>query len=71
MLIATSADVNARDLDDATYLMIAARNNHTGIAQLLIADGAVISRYGSTALMLSVEHGHEETAQLLRDAGAR
>ncbi len=48
MLIDTGADVNARDLDDATLLMIAAINNHTEIAQLLIAAGSyvnAISRY--------------------------
>ena len=73
MLIATGADVNARDFAGATSLMIAARNGHTEIAQLLIAANAdvnAINNEDKTALMLAAENGHTEIAQLLIDAHA-
>lgn len=74
MLIATSADVNARDLDDATLLIIAVINKNTEIARLFIADSVDVDArniYGSVALMLAEAGEHTEIAQLLRDAGAR
>jgi len=73
MLIATGADVNVRDLDEATLLMIAARNGHTEIARLFIAECVDVNarnNCGNTALMMALENGYIGTAQLLIAAGA-
>jgi hypothetical protein len=73
MLIATGADVNARDFAGATSLMIAARNGHTETAQLLIDANADVNASNNlrwTALMMAASNGHTETVKLLINKGA-
>ena len=54
-------------------LIEAARNGHDDVVRTLLAAGAdvkVKNDEGKSALMLAVLGGHEETARVLRQAGA-
>jgi ankyrin repeat protein len=72
MLIATGADVNVRDLDGRTALMMSAKNDYTEIAQLLITAGADVNARdddGETALMWATEDCYTEIIKLFIAAG--
>ena len=72
-LVATGVDVNARDSDGATGLMLASGNGHKEVAQALLAAKADVNlknANGSTALLMALAGGHGELAGLLVEAGA-
>ena len=73
-LIAAGAGLDARDSNNMTGLMIAAKEGYIDIANRLINAGADINvggRYdGFTALFHAVEGDHVEIAQLLLADGA-
>lgn len=67
-LLAAGADVNARDAQQDSAFLVAARSGHTEIVRAALAAGAdlkVLNRYGSTALMGPSYRGHVETVRLL------
>lgn len=73
-LLKNGADVNATDEDGMTPLMEAARHKRTEVVRVLIAAGADLNIrskiYGTPAIVLATDHDDEETAELLRSAGA-
>ena len=74
-LIAEGADLDleAKDDNDMTALMIAAKKGYTDIVSRLINSGANIDakdRYNWTALFNAVDGGHAETVKLLIANGA-
>lgn len=72
-LIDSKADVNARAPNGATPLMLAARNGHRDVVQVLLgtADPNLTTDTGATALQWALREGHTEIAQALRRSGAR
>ncbi len=72
-LVATGVDVNARDSDGSTGLMLASGNGHREAAQALLeakADVNLKNTNGSTGLLMALAGGHGEVAGLLAGAGA-
>ena len=72
-LIKAGADIDALDRYGQTALMIAARDGHAGIVDLLVAHGAnldVTAKYTLSALMLAVINRRADIAKVLVDAGA-
>jgi ankyrin repeat protein/HEAT repeat protein len=73
LLIGRGADVNAKDWDGFTPLMIAARGGRADIAGLLLDEGARMedrSKAGETALILAAAVGSTDVVKLLLDRGA-
>ncbi len=67
-LLRQGADVNARDAQQESAFLIAARNGHAAIVRRALAAGAdlrALNRYGSTALMGPAYRGHLETVRVL------
>ena len=77
VLISEGAEVNARDTDDLTPLMYAARYSTPEIVQLLLEKGAEVNARttgGMTPLMyaaINIKGKSAEIKQLLIDAGAK
>ena len=72
-LLATGADVNAKDRYGQTGIMLAARDGHFEIIKVLIEHGAdlnVTAKYNLSALMLAVINGHVDIARVLARSGA-
>jgi ankyrin repeat protein len=72
-LLASGADVNARDEHGQTALMIAAGNGRSSAIRLLVENGAVLdctAKYGLSAVMLAVIGGHLDAVRTLAEAGA-
>ncbi len=72
-LLASGADVNARDRHGQTALMIAATEGHSTVVALLAEHGADLNhtaKYGLRALMIAVVRGHVEVVRALTVAGA-
>ncbi len=72
-LIAAGADVNAKDKHGQTATMLASRNGHTDVVQLLVdahAELNVTAKYNLSALMLAVINHHDNIVRILVDAGA-
>ena len=73
-LLATGADVNARDANGRTALMIAASAGKTDVVELLLVKGANPNmadyKEGRTALIVAAEAGHAEAARSLLNKGA-
>jgi ankyrin repeat protein len=67
-LLRQGADVNARDAQQDSAFLLAARNGHAAIVRAALAAGAdlrALNRYGSTALMGPAYRGHVETVRVL------
>ena len=72
-LLASGADIDARDRHGGTALMIAAVKGFGEVVGWLIEHGAALDhkgKYGLTALMLAVINGHVDVVRKLADAGA-
>ena len=73
-LLATSkADVNGRDDQGNTPLMIAAQNGHDEITSTLLAakaDAKAKNDHAQTALDLAIAAGHDDVVRILKAAGA-
>ncbi len=72
-LIAAGTGLEARDNENMTVLMIAAKKGYTDIASRLINAGAQVDatdRYNGTALFHAVDGGHAEIIKLLIANGA-
>merc|ERR1712150_298511 len=67
------ADINAKNNDGWTPLIISARYGQPALAEILITQGAHINaktKFGYTALMISVEYGQPELAKVLIEKNA-
>jgi len=72
-LIAPGVDLEARDNQNMTALMIAAKKGYTDIVSKLINAGANLGakdRYGKTVLSYACKSGHTETVKILIANGA-
>src|SRR5215469_18875919 len=72
-LVASGADVDARDGYGQTALMLAAREGYATLVEWLVDHGAALdhtAKYGLSALMLAVIGGHTEVVRILAAAGA-
>jgi len=76
-MLKSGIDVNIRNTDGMTPLMIAAEKGHTDVVESLLNKGADVNarsknRYipGETALMNAAEKGHTATVQVLLANGA-
>ncbi len=72
-LIATGANVNAKDIYDMTALEIAVSKGYMDIAKLLISKGADINvkdKNGETLLNRALKKGTVETARFIIEQGA-
>jgi ankyrin repeat protein len=70
--LASGADVNLRDENNDTPLIVSSRNGHAEIVQLLISKGADVKATNnarSTALSAASEGGHAKVVKLLLAAG--
>lgn len=70
-LLASGADVNAKDAQQDSAFLIAAREGHTDLVIAALAAGAdtrSLNRYGSTALFGPAYRGHVETVRVLLGA---
>ncbi|KAI9817415.1 MAG: hypothetical protein M1827_001024 [Pycnora praestabilis] len=70
LLLTAGADVNAKEGLRSTALQIASGKGCVEILKLLIAAGADIKSQGGKALRLAKENNHEDTLQVLLEAGA-
>lgn len=74
LLLEYGADVNTSQADDFTPLHEAAQNGMLDVTQWLLEQGARLdarlSSNGKTPLALTIEHQHEDVANLLRQRGA-
>jgi len=67
-------DINARDKDGYTLLILSAEGFHRPTVAFLLRHGAdpnAKSKGGTTALKLAEKIGHSDDAELLRKAGAK
>ena len=72
-LLASGADIDARDGHGQTALMLAAREGHAKVVEWLVDHGAVLdhtAKYGLSALMLAVIGGRSDAVRILAAAGA-
>ena len=72
-LLASGADIDARDGYGQTALMLAAREGYATLVEWLVDHGAALdhtAKYGLSALMLAVIGGHTDVVRILTAAGA-
>jgi ankyrin repeat protein len=70
LLIENGANVNVRDMDGNTPLILS-YDRHTEIVRLLLERGADVNacnNEGKTALILACEKGHDDTVYILNEA---
>jgi len=73
-LLATGSDVNSKNRDGETVLILAAKYGHTDTVKVLLAEGADLNardRFGETALTCAKRCGHMKITRLLKEAGAK
>eukprot|EP01094_Clydonella_sp_ATCC50884_P003087 TRINITY_DN1237_c0_g1_i1.p1 TRINITY_DN1237_c0_g1~~TRINITY_DN1237_c0_g1_i1.p1 ORF type:complete len:700 (+),score=298.04 TRINITY_DN1237_c0_g1_i1:87-2186(+) len=73
-LVRGGADVNAVDYDRRSALHVAACAGNDHMVRFLAEHGALLDaadRWGGTPLGDAIHHGHEGTAELLRELGAK
>ena len=72
LLLKAGANVNAKNKDGETALMVAAGNGNKATVNFLIDAGAddLIDNYGDTALIHASVRGNAETVNALIDAGS-
>lgn len=73
LLLEKGADVNSKDYQGNTPLILAASGGHTELVQLLLEEGADIqakNNLGWTALMQAAVYRHPETMKFLLSKGA-
>lgn len=71
--VAAGADINGKNQNQATALMLAAQRGHVNAAQALVkfkADVDAMNKQGETALTLAAVSGHVDMVKLLRTVGA-
>ncbi|XP_010867031.1 fibronectin type 3 and ankyrin repeat domains 1 protein isoform X3 [Esox lucius] len=74
LLITAGADVNARDRDGKTPLMIAVLNNHEGLVKLLLENGAdrwIKNEFGSSAMEMAKAFDRKSIVHLLEGKSSR
>jgi len=72
-LLASGADIDARNGKGQTSLMLAAAEAQAHVVEWLAERGAALdhtAKYGLSALMLAVVRGHVDVVRKLADAGA-
>ncbi len=72
-LLSMGGDVNTRDEENNTILVLAARNGHSEVVKLLLsrgADPAAGNNRRETALMAACQKGQLDAVKLLLNAGA-
>ena len=67
LLIDNGADIESRDYEGWTPLLLAAKEGKVAVSELLLARGADINQHRCdiTALYLAVQHGHQALVQYL------
>jgi ankyrin repeat protein len=73
LLIRHGADVNAREANGITALMMAADGGNLDLVQALLARGAQVDATtlgGESALLLAADKGYKSIVRLLQNAGA-
>ncbi|KAM5386800.1 hypothetical protein ACJZ2D_000093 [Fusarium nematophilum] len=74
LLIENKVDLNAKEKNGGSPMMLAARGGFLEVVELLIENGASIcmeANEGETALMLASDNGHPKIVKLLLDNGAK
>ena len=74
-LLAAGSDVNAKNRDGETVLILAAKYGYTDVVKALLAKGAEVNAkdpylYGRTALLLAANNGHADVVKALLAEGA-
>jgi ankyrin repeat protein len=72
-LLGSGADIDARDGNGQTALMLAAREGHAEVVEWPVDRGAALdhtAKYGLSALMLAVIGGRIHVVRILAAAGA-
>ena len=67
--MAKNGDVNARNSEGGTALILAAKNGRKAVIKLLLAAGADVTAEdweGKTALALAYERGRPEIVEILK-----
>ena len=77
LLLDAKVDLNARNGDGMTALMIASQDGHADVVRALLAAKADVNAKtshgvtaGATALLEASQHGYPDVVQVLKNAGA-
>ena len=73
LLLESNADVNLKENDGSTALMVAALFGYKEIVELLLQNNAIVNAKktdGSTALIFAAREGHKEIVEILLQENA-